>query len=140
LKDLLYIDFRDEIIYSKSLNKLVESIQKLYSIRATIIELLEGDEEVRSQAAQKLALLKNRFTIPIIEHRLLLDPVEPDPIVRGWLAHALGEIDDESAYITLRKADEHETVLWTKQCITEALFMYDRRSHHGKGESISDTQ
>ena len=73
---------------------------------------------VRYEAAQKLATLKDRSTVPILVHRL---EVEPDPTVRYWLAYALGQIGDEDACIALRAAYVRELDPWTKDGIAEGL-------------------
>lgn len=120
LKDLLYIDFRDEMRFENTLRKLVTSIKEAYFIRATVVEVLDGDHSTRFEAAQKLTVLKNRFTVPILARRL--DPkIEPDPTVRYWLAYALGQIGSEEACAALRTAETRETDLFAKQGITKGL-------------------
>lgn len=120
LKDLLYIDFRDEAQFEKTLEKLLTSIKEAYFIRATVVEVLDGDNESRCDAAQKLVVLKNRFTVPILARRLD-SKIEPDPTVRYWLAYALGQIGGKKACSALRTAEAHETDLFAKRGIAEGL-------------------
>jgi hypothetical protein len=120
LKDILYIDFRDETRFEEVLEKLRTSIQEAYRVRATVVEVLDSDNESRYDAAQKLAVLKNRFTVPILARRL--DPKnEPDPTVRYWLAYALGQIGGEGACTALRTAEAQEINLFAKRGIVEGL-------------------
>jgi len=118
LNNLLYVDFREETRFDESLEKLLVSIEDACLIRATVVEVLDEDPWTRSKAAQKLVGLKNRFTVPILARRLL---VEPDPTVRYWLAHALGQIGGEEAYIALQKAEAQETNPFAKQGVTAGL-------------------
>ena len=120
LEGLLYTDFRNEARFEKALQKLLAGIQKAYLIRATVREVLSGDNESRYAAAQKLMVLKNRFTVPILARRL---EVEPDPTVRYWLAYALGQIGGEEACAMLKTAEARETDLFAKQGVIEGLQM-----------------
>lgn len=120
LQDLLYIDFRNKSEFDKSSQRLLTSIKKVYLVRATVLEILEGDNHTRLEAAQKLALLKDRFTVPILSRHL--DPkTEPDPTVRHWLAQALGQIGGEEACAALRAAALGETHPFAKRGIDQAL-------------------
>lgn len=120
LKGLLYIDFRDKERFNEALEKLLTSIEEAYSIRAAVLGVLDSDSETRFVAAQRLAVLKNRFSVPILARRL--DPkIEPDPTVRHWLAYALGRIGGDEACAALRMAEARETDLFARRGIAEGL-------------------
>jgi HEAT repeat protein len=120
LDGLLYVDFRDAAKFEEALEKLLASVREAYSIRAAVVEVFDSDHEIRFEAAQKLSILKNRFTVPILARRL--DPkIEPDPTVRYWLAYALGQIGGEEACAALRIANDRETDLFAREGIAEAL-------------------
>jgi len=124
LRDLLYIDFRDDMQFEELMEKLLTSIKEAHIVRVAVREVLEGDDETRYNAAQKLAALKNRFTVPIMARRLIGDPItpiEPDPTIRYWLAYALGQIGGEEACAALQKAEAQDTNPWTQQGISEGF-------------------
>ena len=122
LKDLLHLDFRDDVRFEEALEKLLISIRDAYRVRATVLELLDNDAWTRFESAQKLAKLKNRFTVPILIRYLGIDP---DPTVRYWLAYALGQIGGEEARAALRRAEEHETNGFARLGIIEGLQVAD---------------
>jgi hypothetical protein len=120
LESLLYIDLRNVMKFQKALDKLLVSIREAYLIRVTVQQVLGSDSDTRSEAAQRLFTLKNRFTVPILSRRL--DPhVEYDPVVRRWLAEALGQIGGEEACAALRKAQAKETHPFVRLGIVKSL-------------------
>jgi hypothetical protein len=118
LGSLLYVDFRDEKQFEQALKRLLTGIKRAYLVRAIVLKALDVDPGTRFEAAQELAALKDRFTVPILTRRL---KTEPDPTVRYWLAYALGQIGGEEACTALKTARVRETDEFAKQGIIEGL-------------------
>jgi hypothetical protein len=108
---------------SYTIHSYVQDVSDSILVGAIVGELHDEDEEKRTVGAQKLALLKNRFTVPILARRLMTAPelLEPDPTVRYWLAYALGQIGGEEACTVLRKAKAQETNIWALRGIEWGL-------------------
>src|SRR5262245_12907014 len=64
--------------------------------------LTSPDVRERVYAAEYLCDRKDRASVPYLIQALH----DPDPIVRGWVAHALGEIGDPAAIVPLIDAAE----------------------------------
>lgn len=120
LKELRYVDFRDQARFDEYLEQLLPGIRAASRVRALVAVLIDGDPDSRAEAAQHLAKLRNRFVVPILARRLHVDS-DPDPTVRFWLAYALGQIGGEEACAALRAAHEKETNPHTRLGIEDAL-------------------
>jgi hypothetical protein len=108
---------------SHNIHSYVQDVLDSLRVGAIVEELLDEEGVKRTGAAQKLALLKSSFTIPILARRLITEPelLEPDPTVRYWLAYALGQIGGEEACAALRRAKAQETNIWALKGIEEGL-------------------
>ena len=106
LQGLLYVDFRDEDRFDKSVKHLLPSIEAASRIRSLVAQLIDGDADSRAEAAQYLGNLRNPFIVPILVRRLSEDS---DPTARYWLAFALGQIGTKEAVMALGEAKKRET-------------------------------
>jgi hypothetical protein len=106
-----------------NIHSYVQDVLHSFLVGAIVEEIHDEDDKKRTAAAQKLAVWKNPFTVPILARRLMVVPelLEPDPTVRHWLAYALGEIGGEEACAALQRAKAHETNLWALTGIERGL-------------------
>jgi hypothetical protein len=85
-------------------------------------QLSDPDDDVRLSAAQKLYTIKNQSTISVVK---LHFQIEANPIVKYWLACALGSIGGEEARKELKSAITQESNDFVKQGVEEALQLID---------------
>jgi hypothetical protein len=80
--------------------------------------LTDPNDDVRLDAAQALCALKDQSTLPTVARCFR---IETNPLVKYWLAYALGNIGGEEARTELKSASAQESNDFVRQGIEEAL-------------------
>ncbi len=102
LRNICYADFRDPKCFNVALERLVEGIKNSAKIRKLCIELSHPDPDKRIKVSERLGNSKNPLVLGSLKNRLLSD--EPNPIVKHWLALAIGEVGGMKAVKILEQA------------------------------------
>jgi len=118
LRNIYYADFRNPLYFDAAVERLVEGIKRSAKIRQICLELNHPNPDKRIEISKKLWDLKNPLALGPLKNRLLFE--ESDPIVKYWLAIAIGEIGGKRAIDILRQAME-ETNPFAQLGVIEAM-------------------
>jgi hypothetical protein len=127
LTELLYLDFRQRRLFKRAFNRLVQSIDQLYPVRSSVQQLIGGDNHGRFIAAQKIYVLKNQYTVPILIGQIA---VEPDPTVRHWIYLALKNIGGKEAQHALEEARRLESDPFAKEALVDEMHSPQKSRPH----------
>ena len=124
LQTVLHIDFRDDERFGVSVGQLLSAIESAAQVKSLCSKLVADEPEERIEAAQALARLGNRFTVPVVGQRRSTDH---DPNARYWLAIALGKIGGEEAIAALGEA-MGDLDLFANLGVTDALILLGKET------------
>jgi hypothetical protein len=98
--------------------KLKQDILKPTVIRLSPDVVAKFSIDQNTIESTPLVVLKQHLVAPVLARRL---ETETEPIIRHWLAHALGHIGGEEACAALRAAEARETDSYAMEGITGGL-------------------